>query len=272
MHDMNRIVGTHDILWIILDTLRYDVAVQELASGNLPNLQSVLPAGGWEKRHAPGNFTYSSHQAFFGGFLPSPARPGKHPRLFALRFPGSETTAPETCVFDTSDIVSGLAARGYYTVCIGGVGFFNKQSPLGMVLPGLFRESHWSPEMGVTHRDSARNQVQCALDILNRRKETQRQPVFLFLNISALHQPNRFYLENAKSDSIESHAAALRYVDSQFPPLFHALGKQRPVFCVVCSDHGTAYGEEGYNGHRLGHDVVWTVPYAEFILDRGQHP
>jgi hypothetical protein len=35
----------------------------------------------------------------------------------------------------------------------------------------------------------------------------------------------------------------------------------------VCSDHGTAYGEDGYRGHRLGHPVVWDVPYAEFLLE-----
>ncbi len=39
-----------------------------------------------------------------------------------------------------------------------------------------------------------------------------------------------------------------------------------PLLCILCSDHGTAYGEDGYHGHRLGHPVVWTVPYAEFLL------
>ena len=41
-----------------------------------------------------------------------------------------------------------------------------------------------------------------------------------------------------------------------------------PVLAIVCSDHGTAYGEDGYRGHRLAHPVVWTVPYAEFVLPR----
>ena len=40
---------------------------------------------------------------------------------------------------------------------------------------------------------------------------------------------------------------------------------------VICSDHGTAYGEDGYTGHRLAHPVVWEVPYAEFILPASQH-
>jgi hypothetical protein len=47
------------------------------------------------------------------------------------------------------------------------------------------------------------------------------------------------------------------------------MASRRPCFTIVCSDHGTAYGEDGYAGHRIGHDVVWTVPYADFVLPRG---
>jgi arylsulfatase A-like enzyme len=90
--------------------------------------------------------------------------------------------------------------------------------------------------------------------------------VFLFLNVSAVHQPNWFYLDGATRDTLESHAAALAYVDRQLPRLFAALRRRGPVFVIACSDHGTAYGEDGYEGHRLAHPVVWTVPYAEFFL------
>src|SRR5438309_5568499 len=115
MIDAAAAIGTHDVLMVTLDTLRYDVACAALASGRTPNLARVLPGGAWEERHSPGNFTYAAHQAFFAGFLPTPARPGKHPRLFAVRFPGSETTADRTCAFDAPDIVAGLAPRGYHT-------------------------------------------------------------------------------------------------------------------------------------------------------------
>src|SRR6266550_8981824 len=80
-----QLVGTHDVLFVTLDTLRYDVAVDCLASGRTPNLASVLPGAMWEKRHSPGNFTYAAHQAFFAGFLPTPADPAlerAHGRLF----------------------------------------------------------------------------------------------------------------------------------------------------------------------------------------------
>lgn len=262
--DVNQLIGTHDVLLVTLDTLRYDVAVSALSRGTTPCLERWLPNGQWEQRHSPGNFTFAAHAAFFAGFLPTPAKPGRHPRLFAARFAGSETTGPETCVFDAPDIVTGLRQRGYHTVCIGGVGFFNKETPLGSVFPSLFDESHWTPELGVTNRHSTSNQVALANGILNRTSSEKR--LFLFMNVSALHQPNRVYVDGATDDTAETQAAALAYVDSCFPVLFEQLRARGPCLCIICSDHGTAYGEDGYWGHRLSHPVVWTVPYAEFIL------
>ena len=264
MIDMNTIVGRHDILFITLDTLRHDVAVNLHASGRTPNLASILPRKGWERRHSPGNFTYSSHHAFFAGFLPTPESPGTHQRLFAMDFPGSLTTGPNTCVFAEATFVEGLAARGYRTICIGGVGFFNKLGALGSVLPGLFDESHWSVELSVVDRHSARNQFRLAAGVLSEVPLEQR--VFLFVNVSAIHPPNNYYLEGATQDTLASHAKALEYVDSQLPILLAAIRRRGGAFCIVCSDHGSAFGEDGYVGHRLGHPVVWTVPYAEFLL------
>jgi hypothetical protein len=264
MIDAGALIGTHDVLLMTIDTLRYDVARDAIRSGRTPNLSAVLPGGDWERRHSPASFTYAAHQAFFAGFLPTPIAPGKHPRPFAVRFPGSETIIEQTCVLDAPDIVSGLAGFGYHTICIGGVGFFNKQSPLGNVLPGLFAESHWGPELGVTDPRSTENQVALAVDRLEALPIDRR--VLLFLNVSAVHQPNRFYLEGAVEDSIATHAAALAYVDRCLPLLFDAFRRRGPALVIACSDHGTAYGESGYRGHRLGHPVVWTVPYAEFVL------
>ena len=262
-------LGT-DLVLITLDTLRYDVAVAEHAAGRLPVLgEHLLGDAGWEERHSPGSFTFAAHAAFFAGFLPTPAEPGgaRAPRRFAMAFGGSETTGPETWVFDAPDLPSGLAAAGYHTICIGGTGFFNRETPLGEVLPGLFAEAHWEPALGVTDPRSTEHQVALACARLaaidDAREADARRPVFLFLNVAALHQPNWFYLPTSEDgiDSLESHAAALRYVDAALAPLFASL--RRPSFVIVTSDHGTAYGEDGHHGHRLGHSSVWTVPYAE---------
>ncbi|PID58232.1 metalloenzyme domain-containing protein [candidate division KSB3 bacterium] len=264
MIQVNALIGTHDILFITLDTLRYDVAQQCCLQGRIPNLAEILPQGGWEARHSPGNFTYAAHHAFFAGFLPTPIPPGKYPRPFALSFPASDTIAPESCVFETADIVSGLAERGYRTICIGGVEFFNKLTPLGSALPDLFQESHWSPEMGNSDPNSTRNQVHLATGILDTLPRTQR--VFLFLNVSAIHYPNYMYIPGQLHDSLKSHAAALEYTDRQLGALFRKMRSRAPVYAIICADHGTAYGEDGYWGHRVSHPVVYTVPYAECLV------
>ncbi|WP_406099969.1 STM4013/SEN3800 family hydrolase [Streptomyces sp. NBC_01013] len=267
---MSEVVGSHDLLLVTLDTLRYDVAAELAAAGRIPHLARHLPGGVWEKRHAPGSFTFASHQAIFAGFLPTPASPGPHPRLFAARFAGSETTAERTYVFDAPDLVSALAGAGYRTVCIGGVGFFNRQAPLGSVLPGLFQEAHWEPEFGVASPTSFEAQVDRAEHVVRELPDGQR--LFLFVNVSALHQPNWFHRPGATSDTGDSratHAAALEYVDAHIGRLFTAASSRRRTFVIVCSDHGTAYGDDGYTGHRLGHESVWTVPYAHFFLEPG---
>lgn len=265
--DMNQIVGTHNIAFITLDTLRYDVAQSQWEQGHTPHIGSHLPPEGWERRHTPGSFTYAAHHAFFAGFLPTPARPGTHPRLFAAQFHGSVTTVSHTCVFEAPTIIEGLRQRGYHSICIGGVGFFNKQTPLGQTLPGLFDESHWEPSLGVTEKHSTANQFALAAERLAAQPDDQR--TFLFVNVSAMHQPNYMYLDpppEDKRDSTASQAAALRYVDQQLPTLFSALAARGPTFCVVCADHGTAYGEDGFMGHRLSHQCVWDVPYTHFLL------
>ena len=267
--DAAGLIGSHDVLMVVLDALRYDVAVEALAGGRTPNLAAVLPGGAWEERHSPATFTYAAHAAFFAGFLPTPARPGRHERLFAARFAGSETTGPGTAVFDAPDIVTGLRRRGYHTACVGGVGFFNKLTPLGSVLPGLFDESHWSEAMGVTGRRSTQLQVEVAAGILARTSPDRR--AFLFVNVSALHQPNCLWTPGATADGKATQADALAYVDRWVPPLFDAVRRRGPALVVICSDHGTAYGEDGFVGHRVAHPVVWTVPYAEFVTP-GSHP
>lgn len=267
-YNMKEMIRTHNLVFVTLDTLRYDVAQRLLHGGETPNFAKLIGSS-WEERHTPGSFTYAAHHAFFGGFLPTPAiAEPKEMRLFASRFGGSETSGPETFVFDEPDMVTALRAVGYYTICIGGVGFFNKQTALSRVFPGLFDESHWSPELSVTDPKSTENQFRLAGESVSKLKREQK--FFLFINISALHQPNYFYLEGAKEDSLDTHAAALRYVDSQLPVLIRSLQQRKnPTFFIICSDHGTAYGEDGFYGHRLAHPTVWNVPYAHGLLPAG---
>ncbi len=261
--NIKNIVGSHNIVMITLDTLRYDVAQTLWKEGKLPNFQKYLGENGWEHRHTSGSFTYAAHHAFFAGFLPTPYNNPKAPRLFATRFAGSETSTKQTFVFDEATIIQGLKNEGYYTACIGGVGFFNQQTTLSCVFPKMFDEAHWKVEYGVTEPQSTHHQFVKAREIVKQREEN----LFLFINVSAIHQPNCFYLDSeATEDTIESHAKALEYVDSQLPILINHLSKD--TLFLIMGDHGTAYGEDGYHGHRLAHEVVWSVPYSEFIVQK----
>jgi len=263
MINVHDIVRKHHIVFLTLDALRYDVAQSAWRRGLLPNFASLLPASGWERRHTPGNFTFPAHQAFFSGFLPTPVAPGRHPRLFATRFEGSLTTVKNTYVFEQADIVSGLTACGYHTVCIGGVGFFNRKTALSRVLPDMFAESHWQESFGVTAPASTQNQFRFAAQRIH--ALAAKQLLFLFINVSAVHQPNYFYLPDCVSDGLDSHQAALQYIDSQLPILRDALACYGPYFSIICSDHGTAYGEQGFWGHRHNHEVVMHVPYIDYF-------
>jgi hypothetical protein len=263
---MHEVVGRTNLLFVTLDCLRLDVARRCLAEGRTPNLGRLLPPGGWEARETPGTFTLPAHLAFFHGFLPTPLDDPRQPRLLALEFEGSVTTAATTYVFSgVENVVAGFRGLGYRTFCVGGVGFFNKKNPLGEVLPGLFEESVWSPALGVTARDSTAKQVRVALAWL----ETLRpgEKAFLFLNVSATHPPHAMYLPGAEHDCVESQMAALAYVDSCLPQLLSGLRHRGRWFCLVMADHGEAHGEDGRRGHRIAHPMVTTVPYAEFFLD-----
>jgi len=263
--DMHDVVGRMNVLFVTLDCLRLDSARRCLRDGRTPALARVLPPGGWEARETPGTFTLPAHLAFFHGFLPTPLPQGPHPRLFALRFEGSVTIAPTTYVFDgVENVIAGFRKLGYRTFCVGGVGFFNKKNPLGRVLPGFFEESVWSPGLGVTARDSTRNQVRAALGWLESVPAGAR--VLLFINVSATHPPHAHYLPGAACECVESQMAALAYVDTCLPALFAGLRRRGRWFCLVMGDHGEAHGEDGRFGHRIAHPTVTTVPYAHFFL------
>ncbi|PVZ82483.1 metalloenzyme domain-containing protein [Serratia sp. S1B] len=260
---MKDLIGSHDILFITLDSLRFDVAQQAHNAGETPQISRYLPTQGWQKRHAPGTFTYPSHQAFFAGFLPTPCEPGKHHRLFAAQFSGSTTTHATTFTFDEADLPAALSARGYRTVCIGGVGFFNMRPPLGTQFPALFQEAYWNPGMGPSSRQSTQRQVNKALNVLQ--ALPLHQPLLLFINVSATHKPTHIFTDVTR-DSLETQRAALSYADAHLGRLFSTMALRRPTLVILCADHGEAFGEDGFFGHRLAHPSVWEVPYAQFIL------
>ena len=264
--DMMQVVGKCDILFVCLDTLRYDAAIEEEKSGGTPVLNRY---GAWEKRQAPGNFTYPSHHAIFSGFLPLREEAKSLAEQEMLFFPksmGLGNKVPKGAYgFETSNLVQGLQNDGYDTWCVGGVGFFDKRSDMGKVFPAFFEKSYWNPSFACPVKDSTKNQVDFIINRLDKNEDDRK--IFLYLNVCSIHYPNNFYVENEKNDSILTHRAALRYADGELGRLFDCWKSKRGETFVVCfSDHGTCYGEDGYIFHGVNHPVVNTVPYKHFFL------
>ena len=192
--DMNQIVGSHHILMLCLDCLRYDAAVLEQEQGGTPNLDRY---GSWRRCQAPGNFTYASHQAIFAGFFPvdEDVREMSHrEKLFFSSDIGMGRKAPkEAFHFQGPNLVEGLERVGYETYCIGGVSFFDNRSAVGKVLPSYFMHCDWNPSFGPKVKESATHQIDVALERLEECRVQQKR-VMMYMNISALHYPNYFYI------------------------------------------------------------------------------
>jgi arylsulfatase A-like enzyme len=252
------VLGGTNILFITLDSLRYDVARTAMRDGLTPNLARHLPGGVWEHRQTPATFTLPAHMAFFSGFLPKLPQPEQPPRLWECRPPAFKAVAPSTFVFDAPNLLEGLAHHGYRTVCVGGVTYFSRETPLGSVLPSMFQQDYWRPEFCSPEADSTRHQVDHALTVADTHTG---QPLFLFVNVSATHVPHGHYLGDS-TDSAASQQAALAYADTHLGRLIRTLTRKQPWLIIMCADHGDAFGEDGYRGRGIAHPTVLNVPYA----------
>jgi hypothetical protein len=261
--DMNHLVGKVNVLWITLDSLRYDTAQQALYRGKTPFFQKFLPQGTWEKREAPGTFTLPSHTAYFHGFFPTLPGQMRTLRPLSLAFERSTTVNEKSYIFKSSHLLEGFTQLGYRTCCIGGVGFFNKKNPMGSFLPHFFQESFWDSACGEDAPLSAQHQCQLALQWL--KKLSPLEKFVLFINFSATHCPHGHYLGQTQ-DSVLSQVEALHSIDFSLSQLLPPLLEYGDCLCFWMSDHGDAYGEDGLYGHRFAHPCVSTIPYAQMVL------
>jgi hypothetical protein len=249
------------ILFVTLDSLRYDVARDAFDAGHTPQLAQLLPEGGWERRQTPGTFTLPAHMAFFSGFLPKLPQPQQPPRLWECRPPAFKTPRPGTFVFEAANLLKGLALPGYRSVCIGGVTYFSRETPLGSVLPDMFDEDHWEPRFCSPEPDSTRHQVDRALAIAD---HYTGRPLLLFVNISATHVPHGHYLGDS-NDTTASQHAALAYAEQHLARLITSLTSRGRWLIIMCADHGDAYGEDGFHGRGIAHPAVMNVPFTAMV-------
>ncbi len=192
------------------------------AAGRTPTPGPRAARRRWERRHTPASFTYAAHHAFFAGFLPTPVAPGPHPRLFAAAFPGSETAAADTWVFDAPDLVA-RPGRG---------GLPHRVRRRGRLLqpahparrgccPACSPRATGSPSSGVTDPDPTGGPGRPS-SAERRRPGPAPAAVHCSSTCPPCTSPTGTTCRARREDSRDSHAAALDYVDSQLARLFAA--------------------------------------------------
>lgn len=77
---------------------------------------------------------------------------------------------------------TGLAQHGYHAVCVGGVTCFSRETPLGWVLPDMFREDRRRPEFRSPEPYSTHHRADHTSTVA---EQYAGRPLFPFADVSA---------------------------------------------------------------------------------------
>ena len=263
-------MAASDVLFISLDSCRYDTFAAAHRQGALPHLAAIAPL---HKAQAPSYFTYGSHAAFWMGFTPGvigSEEPWLNPKvgkLFRMAFAGhAGNDGEQSFRLGGANMVEGFRQQGYLTLGSGAVDWFNTASETGAVLAQPFEHFQFA---GNTWS------LQCQLAWLEQRlvAAPADQPRFVFLNVGETHVP--YWHEGASwerwpspcvpfgdqncsaVESARRQRACLEWVDRQLAPL---LDRFRDGTVLICADHGDCWGEDGLWEHGISHSATLTVP------------
>ncbi|MEC8688446.1 MAG: sulfatase-like hydrolase/transferase [Cyanobacteriota bacterium] len=267
---MREVPETSDsVLFISLDSCRFDTFEAAHANGDVPNLKAVAPL---HKAQAPSHFTYGSHAAFWMGFTPGVAdcdQPLINPKagkLFRMAFAGRAGTDRHGFELEGSSVIEGFRRLGYRTIGAGAVDWFNPQTATGAVLGQPFERFLFAGNTWSLRKQLDWIEAELA-------ETPPEQPVFLFLNVGETHVP--YWHEGAPwprrpspciafggeacdaAESARRQRACLEWVDHQLGGLLRRFSAGTTL---ICADHGDCWGEDGLWEHGISHPATLTVP------------
>lgn len=255
-----------DFLFLTICSLRYDVAKYAMDAGMTPFLQRTIKS--WEHRECSATFTLPSHVAFFSGRTPRPLAKqlvdghDTDERMFALSTRWERYQGRNIRYFfeDAPNVPRGFESKGYKTIGVGGVGWFNTNFASSRLWKNhYFQDFLFQDEYGNGFPTAFALQISDLKEKLVGRGD---EPHFLFINASACHVP---YIHGIKNQTLaERQAESLKYIDSQLADLLNLLKPGSTV--LICADHGDCQGEDNLFGHGFFHENIMRVPYAEFTV------
>ena len=259
-----------DILFVTLDSCRFDTFEKAFDSGLVPNIASIGPL---HKAFSPSYFTYGSHAAFWMGFTPgvvgceSPFLNPKAGKLFRLTYSGFiKNKNDQGLLLQGKNIIDGLRNSGYSAIGTGSVEWFNTSTDTGSVLAEPFEHFWFS---GNTWSLNAQ------LSWINERLSElpEEKPRFVFLNVGETHVP--YWHEGASwerwpspcvpfgnehcsaTECSQRQTSCLEWVDRQLATLLDSF---QDGTVLICADHGDCWGEDGLWEHGISHPATLTVP------------
>ena len=254
-----------NIALIVLDSLRYDVAQMALAGGETPNLERTLKeagAGVWRKAYAQGTCTLPACISMLhAGFLPDDC--ASEEPIYNRRVQGAfrgniHLHGDRNVLYSVShatSMVRGFAEDGYFTLGIGGVGWFDLRFKTAHLWHQYFDLFHWDPVFHESNPASLEAQIDWLSPV------SIPEPTFIFWNIASTHRPDRV---PDHKPTLDLQIGALAYVDYHLPAILSLLPKPCHVF--LCADHGDCFGEDGQWGHGFYHPKVMEVPLVHFMI------
>lgn len=275
---------TEDFLVVTWDSCRFDT----YEAARTPVLdRHCLARRAW----AMATYTLPAHQALFNGFLPhafvhEPFYNRFVQQLWRISHRNVNATPLVTFPGGTVNVVNGFRRRGYATLGVAAMDWFEKPSPLQ-------EGFEW---FRVTGTD-ARRQVQLVCDRVDR--VGPRRPCFAFINFGETHSPFRHADMPAGPDPLADRMSLGRlfnapgvlqpegtldrdlwlrqqecaaYLDARMADLLDCFtARGRPTTVVVTADHGECLGEQGLYGHAFHHEKVMEVPLLIFRLNAPPH-
>lgn len=262
-------MNSEDVLFITLDSCRYDTFKTMYDQNLLPNISKI---GQLFKATSPSHFTYGSHSCFWMGFTPGIAdskKPYLNPKfakIFRMTHKGLAANDRDLYALEGKNIIDGFKNKGYFTIGTGAVEWFNPETETGSVLSKyfdkfFFAQNTWSLD----------NQLRWLMKLLNNAEKQKK--IFCFINIGETHVP--YWHEGADwnrwpspcipfgGDNCSAHESRMRqqkcltWVDAKLKDI---LEKFEESTIIICADHGDCWGEDGLWEHGISHEKTLTVP------------
>lgn len=258
---MHLIKHQPNILIITLDSCRSDV----FFSTELKNLNKTVT---YKQGYTHGTYTLPSHQSIYQGIFPSTTTNDWYFNRFSKQLIRLQpkTRKKANCYIELNsengDIINGFNLMGYFSFCIGAVGWFKTSQLTKDFSKSVYTGINFSAQI-----DSLKNII-----------TNETKPFFGVLNIGETHEPYNFggFIEEITesrsrmrgfedfgiiNNLFRKQKSALQYIDNIFLEIINLLeNRQEGTILVVCSDHGDCFGEDGLYGHGFFHEKVMEVP------------